>query len=166
MKVHSLTTIMRLNAHLSASELIWDSFASQMESVIGMCRTILNHPHADIVFGERSFSFDMGILYPVLTAAMCCRDRRLRREALDLLCTRPWREGQWMSLVCADLARFILETEEEGVETERIPEWARARLTGVDTVEENCKGTLHCVRGVGDSAVFFQSVRDWSGMQD
>ncbi|TVY15412.1 hypothetical protein LARI1_G007646 [Lachnellula arida] len=95
-----------------------------------------------------------------------CRDRRLRRDALDLLCTRPWREAQWMSLVCADVARFKLETEEDGVETDHIPEWARVRLTGVDVTEKEWKGTLHGIRGVGDSAVLIQSVRNWSGMGD
>jgi hypothetical protein len=164
MKVHSLTTTLRLSGHLSTTELIWDSFTPQMESLIGMSRTILNHPHAEIIFGEGAFTFDMGLIYPLLTPAMNCRHRGLRREALDLLCMRPWKEAQWMSLVCADAVRFIIETEEEGVETDFIPEWARVRLSGVDIVEEEWKGTLHCIRGVGGSAVHIQSLRDWSGM--
>ncbi|TVY41278.1 hypothetical protein LCER1_G008849 [Lachnellula cervina] len=166
MKVHSLNTTMRLNSHLSPTELIWDSFTPQMETLVGMCRTILNHPHADIVFGEGGFTFDMGLIYPLLTPAINCRDRRLRRDALDLLCTRPWREAQWASLVCADVARFKLETEEDGVETDHIPEWARVRLTGVDVIEKERKGTLQGIRGVGESAVHIQSVRNWSGMGD
>ncbi|TVY22458.1 hypothetical protein LHYA1_G009072 [Lachnellula hyalina] len=166
MKIHSLNTTMRLNGHLSSTELIWDSFAPQMENLVGMCRTVFNHPHADIVFGEGVFTFDMGLIYSLLTSAIHCRDRRIRRDALDLLGTRPWREAQWMSLLCADVARFNMETEEDGVGTEYIPEWARVRLTGLDIIEKEWRGTLHGIRGVGDSAVHIQSVRNWSGMGD
>jgi len=70
-----------------------------------------------------------------------------------------------MSLVCADMARFKMETEEDGVETEYTPEWARVTLTGVDVIEEEWKGTLHGIRGVSDSAVHIKSVRNWSTME-
>ncbi|TVY78303.1 Beauvericin cluster-specific repressor BEA4 [Lachnellula suecica] len=166
MKVHSLTTTIRLSIHLSPTELITDSLTPQMESLIGMSRTILNHPYAEVIFGEGSFTFDMGLIYPLVTPAFSCRNRKLRRDALDLLCTRFWREAQWMSLISADMARFIMETEESGVETEYIPDWARVRLGGVEIVAEEHKGTMHCVRGVGESAVHIESVRDWSDLVD
>lgn len=166
MKVHSVASTMHLTCRFSTTQLIWDSFTPQMQSLVGMSRTVLNHPYSEVVFNERSFTFDMGLIYPLLTAAACCRDRRIRREAIELLSTRTWREAQWMTQMSADIAIFMLETEEEGVETEFIPEWARARLTGVDIVKEERRTILHCIRGVGSSAVHIESVRDWSNMRD
>jgi hypothetical protein len=58
-------------------------------------------------------------------------------------------------------ARFIIEVEEEGVEGNWIPEWARARITGIDVNREERVARLQCVRGTGEWAVRRESLRDW-----
>jgi len=165
MKVHSLSSSMHLACRFSTTQLIWDSFTPQMESLVDMSRTILKHPYSDVVFSGRSFTFDVGLIHPLLTPAVCCRDRRIRREAIELLSTRTWREAQWVSRLSADVAIFMMETEEEGVETDFIPEWARAKLTAVDVGKEDRRTILHCTRGVGSSAVHIESARDWSNLR-
>lgn len=52
---------------------------------------------------------------------------------------------------------------EEASETDYIPESARVRLTGCD-VDVQRTATLHCVQGVGESAVFRSCLKDWSSM--
>lgn len=65
------------------------------------------------------------------------------------------------STSAADVARFIMEVEEEGVEGNWIPEWARARITGIDVNREERVARLQCVRGTGEWAVRRESLRDW-----
>ena len=45
-----------------------------------------------------------------------------------------------------------MECEEDGVETDYIPEWARGRLSGIDADLESHVMKLECIRGVGESA--------------
>jgi hypothetical protein len=51
--------------------------------------------------------------------------------------------------------------EEEGVEDGWIPEWARARLLGVDFHDDRVRAVkITCVRGVGEDAAV--KVKQWS----
>ena len=54
------------------------------------------------------------------------------------------------STSAADVARFIIEVEEEGVEGNQIPEWARARITGIDVKGGERVARLQCIRGTGE----------------
>ncbi|KAG9238755.1 hypothetical protein BJ875DRAFT_14408 [Amylocarpus encephaloides] len=158
MKVHSLTTTLSLADHLKKSELQIDNFLPEMESLVYFSKKLLEHPH--YVRGE--FAFDMGLIYPLIIPTLNCRDRKLRREAIDLLAVKPWREAHWDSGHAADVARLVMQVEEEGVETDFIPEWARVRSFSIDIKMETGIAHLTCLRGVGDSAVRVKGVLDWS----
>ena len=69
------------------------------------------------------------------------------------------RRAEWGSEATAEVARFLMEVEEEGVATEYIPEWARARLCGVDGDLEKRTMHLQCIRGVGEFATHKEVVR-------
>jgi hypothetical protein len=62
----------------------------------------------------------------------------------------------------ADGARFIMENEEDDVETEYIPESARARLVRVEVDVERRLAHIQCVQGIGVDAVLKSATRDWS----
>ena len=51
-----------------------------------------------------------------------------------------------------------MEVEEEGIETDFIPEWARARLSGIEVNTETGQARVSCIRGTGESAVSEYSV--------
>lgn len=159
LKVHSLAITVRSAGHLSNTELVYDNFMPEFRQIISLSKTLLTHPHADKFFAEGKFCFDMGLIYPLMTPAMSCRDRILRREAISLLGIRPWREAQWSSEPSVDVATFLMDVEEEGVETEYIPEWARARLSGVNADMEEKTLRLQCIRGVGKRAVHKEQMR-------
>jgi len=92
----------------------------------------------------------MGLVYPLLNLASNCRDRRPGREAIEMISGRAWREAGWVCQMCADTVLFLREIEEGGVEIDYIPEWARARLTGIDSNLEERAAHLRCIRGVGE----------------
>ncbi|KAH7336354.1 hypothetical protein BKA65DRAFT_32566 [Rhexocercosporidium sp. MPI-PUGE-AT-0058] len=159
LKIHSLTMTVRLAGHLSKSEMVYDTFMSEFKQIIFLADVVLKHRHVHKFFAGGAFSFDMGLIYPLMTPAMSCRDRTLRREAIALLFIRPWREAQWHSQTSADIAQFLMEVEEEGVETADIPEWARARLSGVIADLEKRSLHLYCIRGVGENTTQRDSLR-------
>jgi len=123
MKIHSITTALSLADHLSTSELHWDALLPEMKSIVYFSKKLLEHP----AYVKGQFAFDMGLIYPLIFPALNCRDRKLRREAIDLLSEDPWREAHWDSAHTADTTKFVMQVEEEGVETEFIPEWARVK---------------------------------------
>ncbi len=73
---------------------------------------------------KASFALDLGIIPPLFVVATKCRDRRLRRDAINLLMSSPRREGMWDSVLCGRVARWIMEIEEED-----LPIYGRARTT-------------------------------------
>jgi hypothetical protein len=105
----------------------------------------------------------MGLIYPLIMPTLNCRDRKLRREAIDLLSETPWREAHWDSAHAADVAKFVMQVEEEGIETDYIPEWARVSSFEVDIQMSTGIVYLSCLRGVGEAAVTVEGTLDWSG---
>lgn len=164
LKIHSLTTRIQLAGHVSNSEMIYDNFKVEFEKIVSLGKVLLNNQHVEKFFAEGSFSLDLGLIYCLTATAISCRDRHLRREAIALLSSRSWREAQWGSETCTDVAKWILEVEEDGVETEHIPEWARARLSSIDANLETKTAHLYCVRGVGDYLTHKDTVRYWGDM--
>jgi hypothetical protein len=74
------------------------------------------------------FNFELGINPILLMTAQLCRSRTLRREAVALLRLHDCREGIWDSTAMAEIGEYYIALEEEGVETEFIPESARIRV--------------------------------------
>ena len=52
---------------------------------------------------------------PLFVVGTKCRDRKLRREAINLLTASPRREGMWDSVLCGRVASWIMGIEEEGL---------------------------------------------------
>ncbi|KAH6679411.1 hypothetical protein B0J14DRAFT_296996 [Halenospora varia] len=157
-KAHSIVASLRVADHLAQTELHWDNHISQMQTIVSIGRILLNHP----LWVERQFSFDGGLIVPLMLVAMKCRGRMLRREAIDLLGKRYWREAHWCSTTNAEAGRILVDLEEEGVETDFIPEWARVDIIGVKMCQETETVRLTYIRGAGDTAERHECVRDWS----
>jgi hypothetical protein len=51
-----------------------------------------------------TFSFDYGVVNPLYTASLACRDPIIWREAILLLASRPRREGIWGSAMYGTIA--------------------------------------------------------------
>src|SRR6266487_1714055 len=109
---------------------------------------VLDHPSSNVRFTESAFSFDMGFVYSFIKQPRPASSERGNRDDF-------WESlGGWVSQMCADTVVFLVEVEGNGVETDYIPEWARARPTGVDANLEERTAHLPSIRGVGESAVY------------
>ncbi|KAI5924363.1 hypothetical protein F4810DRAFT_139856 [Camillea tinctor] len=61
---------------------------------------------------KASFSADLGIVPPLFVVATKCRDRIVRRQAIQLLRTSSRREGMWDSELAAHIGYWIMTIEE------------------------------------------------------
>lgn len=159
LKIRSTALSIRLAGTILVSELHYDRYLPEFQRIVSLARPMVENPQN---FTEGSFCFDQGFIYELALVAFSCRDRSVRREAIELLGLKDWREGSWGSRRVADGARFIMETEEEGIETEYIPESVRARLVRIEVDVERRLAHIQCLRGIGVDAVLKSAVRDWS----
>ena len=74
----------------------YDVFLPEFEELLQLARyltgTCLQYKHC-----EPKFGLDLGVVSPLLVVVLRCRDRRIRREVLDVLFSNPNREGPWVS---------------------------------------------------------------------
>ncbi|KFA63226.1 hypothetical protein S40285_04920 [Stachybotrys chlorohalonatus IBT 40285] len=87
-----------------------------------------------------SFSADLGIVPPLFVVATKCRDPTIRRRAIQLLRSSARREAMWDSAMAAQVAEWIMQREEAGLQVgapmsnlaARIPEPRRIMIKTVD----------------------------------
>ncbi len=60
-----------------------------------------------------SFSADLGIVPPLYVVATKCRDRTIRRQAIQLLRSSARREGMWDSELMSRIGMWVMDIEEE-----------------------------------------------------
>jgi len=125
-----------LYGELTHTEMIYDTFLPEFTEIVTLSRSFFTHPDSEKIFPKGGFCSNNGLIYPLRLVADKCRDRNLRREAIALISSRPWREGCWWSRSNAQLGAWLMGIEEEGVEGQFVPEWARARLLDVDFYED------------------------------
>jgi hypothetical protein len=95
------------------------------------------------------FCIDVGVVPALDIVIKMCRDREVRREALRLLRSYPRMEGVWDSALIAEIGQWIVGVEEEGMERDFIPEYARVRLTKVEADIPAKRAKLECARKAG-----------------
>lgn len=157
LKIRSRVLGILLEGELSTTEMVYDSFLPEFNEILTLAKLFFQHPCADKILPEGSYSSNAGLIFPLRIVADRSRDRAMRREAIGLLKSRVWRESSFWSTSTAQISEWLMEIEEEGVETEYIPEWARARLVQLE-FDEVRRVSVKCVRGVGDR----QEVREAS----
>ena len=153
LKIRSNVLPILLTGELSTSELVYDAFYPEFEEIVSLASAFFHHPSSAKLIPAGSCNANSGLIFPLRLTAEKCRDRRLRREAIELLLSRQWREASWWwSSSTAQIGQWLISVEEDGVETDYIPEWARARLSGLHYTEEGGvrKSNVECIRGVGE----------------
>ncbi|KAH6682524.1 hypothetical protein B0J14DRAFT_127115 [Halenospora varia] len=156
LKIRANTMMILLHGELATTEMVYDRFLPEFQEIVSLARSFLNHPEIENVLPEGGFSASPGVIYPLRLVADKCRDGTIRRQAISLLRSRPWREGSWWSLSLAQIGNWLMRVEEDGLDLangEVVPEWARARLISVDfrQTENGRFGTTICIRGVGET---------------
>jgi hypothetical protein len=109
-------------------ELIYNSFTSQFKRLTNLARILFNHLHTNTLFGEGSFRFDMGLIVPHLYKGNELLRSTTSSRSYDTAGFEAVERGTLEKCVWYDVAHLMMGMEEDGVETDFIPEWTRAKL--------------------------------------
>lgn len=125
----------------SDNEMEFDTFKGQFKTIVDLALEVVgdeerrarekrcpnphtcnHHKHHSDIFGgyeyiahhiKPSFSADLGIVPPLYVVATKCRDRVIRRQAIQLLRSSARREGMWDSELVARIGMWVTDIEEE-----------------------------------------------------
>ncbi|CZR52309.1 uncharacterized protein PAC_02186 [Phialocephala subalpina] len=95
-----------------------------LEEIVSLSRKVLAPVPSDPDFIPHSgFGFEGGIITGLRTVGFVFRHRRLRREAIQLLLDRPWKEGLWDSYMVGKAMEWLADLEDEGLneDEEHVP---------------------------------------------
>lgn len=120
---------------------------------------------------KASFALDLGIVPPLFVVATKCRDRKLRRQAINLLMLSPRREGMWDSKLSGRVAQWIMDVEETGMSPYSaasamhiVPDESRVMVKEILFDMQKREATLRCgTRGAreGDRDARAQETHIW-----
>jgi hypothetical protein len=127
LKTHWSITRILVTLTLQPEEIAFDRYLKEFREIVSLSQSILMNP--DGLAADVAFCFDLGIIAPLHTVAIKCRDRVLRHKALRLLSSCPRREGTWDSALALKSAKWMVDIEEEGMNSKDfIPEESRVKM--------------------------------------
>ena len=125
----------------------YDVHLEEYAEIVALSRLIQSEARNIPRYTDSVFTFDLGIIPGLHLAGKWCRDRKIRRDALELLRNVTCREGVWDHGIAVELDTRLMFMEEEGVESEEIPESARVSLASM-TVDVAARAIdLQIIRG-------------------
>lgn len=104
-------TILRLRYISSYTELLcWGKDQSVYDNHLEIYKEIVEHAKTLLVRGYATcvFGLDVGFIPDLYVVAIRCRDRAVRREAINLLLSKSWRECLWNSTLAGNMARAVM----------------------------------------------------------
>ena len=122
----------------------FDDHLPEFQELVSISRLIID---AKKGFSQSEFSFELGIIPGLHMVAKWCRDRTIRRQAIALLRRYDFREGVWDSLMMAEMDTRMMRLEEDGIETDHIPEHARVKFTNLAVNIVTKSAVIEYVRG-------------------
>jgi len=103
-----------------------DHLSAEFHEIYALSSEIASFIKSD--HNHLNYSFELAVIPAIFVVSRFCRERELRRKAITLLEKFEMSEGTWDSNFSAAFVRKLMELEEEGVETEFVPEGARVRV--------------------------------------
>ncbi|KAE9364117.1 hypothetical protein N431DRAFT_496710 [Stipitochalara longipes BDJ] len=94
--------------------------------------------------GKAIFVFDGSNVSALFIVATRCRDRAVRREAINLLQKYPRREGLWDSSMAVKVSTWVMNMEETGMVDGYVPELSRLRIVKTNLSLSERKATIRC----------------------
>jgi hypothetical protein len=154
LKVHWSITRILISLTLRPAEIAFDQYLKDFREIISLSQSILMNPNG--LNADVAFCFDLGIIAPLHTVAIKCRDRVLRHKALRLLCLCPRREGTWDSALALKSAAWMIGIEEEGMNSKGfIPEESRVKMIVTQCDLHLHKATVKCGQMIAGSPEAF-----------
>ena len=125
-------------------EALSDEFLSDYISIFNLARELLEMDDRSRSPGRPLFIFDDSLVAGLFLVATRCRNRKVRRDVIELLRRHPRREGLWDSLMAAKVATWFMNAEEEGLVGDIIPAHARMKIVKNDFVLSERKAVVRC----------------------
>lgn len=129
LKVQMLVVYASLCVMSTSEETTHDAYTDVFSDMADISAEAVAAKRDRLWLKRTNFSFDSGIIIPLYLAVMKCRDRVVRRRIISSLVSTGWREGLWDSVFAGRLGQWAMEVEEEFLEGDYVPGWAR--ISGV-----------------------------------
>ena len=131
LKMQTWCGIISFSTARTNHECHYDDYIEGFAEMVRMAKNVLETSEQART-GSALFAFSIGVTNCIYFVMTKCRDRQLRRAALELLARFPRRDGVWDTAMVAAVGQWIMEKEEQGLRPrEPIPERARVRLMEV-----------------------------------
>lgn len=102
------------------TEMLFDEYTNLFQEIVTKAQQILTT--SEDPSNTSRFTLDMGTILPLTVTALKCRDRRIRRQAINLLWSKARREGLCFdTILVARLCAWISSIEGDGVQDESLP---------------------------------------------
>lgn len=142
---------MFLQVSVVRGESHWDGLTQHFEEIIVKSAKVVERSRTAGPNQPGPFAFELGIIPPLHITAVKCRDPRIRRQAIALLLSYPYREGCWDAFQLAKVDSWIMKLEEEGADGFGfIPEESRWRLGEVKTNAQERWISVKCIQDTYD----------------
>ncbi|KAF2438279.1 hypothetical protein P171DRAFT_437326 [Karstenula rhodostoma CBS 690.94] len=131
LQIQALNAKVTLAGILYVDEMGYDAHFSDFTSIIALSHDVVRIRNAgsSTSYFSGLFVLDLGLVVPLFTLLLKCRDRVLRYQGIEIL--KQWHvEGWWDPLLIIAICRCIIDVEEEEMVGGGIPAEARATLTG------------------------------------
>jgi hypothetical protein len=122
-----------------------DAFLQDHITIVDLARDSLeNFPSAESSPKRAVFLFDDSLVAGLFHVATRCRERDVRRRAIQLLQRHPRREGLWDSEMAVKVSTWVMNQEEEGMINGYVPETARLRIVNTELRLSERKAIIRC----------------------
>jgi len=106
-------------------EILYDSCTHTFKEIVEICTEALTARCRLPYTEQTNFSLSHSFIIPLYMTVLKCRDRAIRRDAIAILLATQWREGVWDSFVAGHVGHWVMQVEEEFLEDDYVPGWAR-----------------------------------------
>ncbi|CZR70221.1 uncharacterized protein PAC_20122 [Phialocephala subalpina] len=144
LRLYSLTLGIVVKGTTFTEETSYDTFLPLFREIITLSRTISTNLLA-ITNQQPAFHFHLSIISPLFTLLLRCRDRSLRREAIEILRMKQF-DGPWDRYMVAAVGKWIMDLEEAGEVEGFVPEEKRVRLSRMVMSMERRSVLMQAVR--------------------
>jgi hypothetical protein len=120
----------------TGGEMAADSYFDDFEELVHYAEKLVR-PGVGMATPQ-PLSFEIQLLAPLYDTALKCRHPTIRRRALELLQSVPWREGIWNAHHAYVTARRVIELEEGTLDEQGLPD-ETSRLRGLPLPDERSR---------------------------
>jgi hypothetical protein len=131
LQIQALNAKITLAGLLYVDEMGYDDHLDDFTSIISLSHDVVRIRNAwsSISYFTGLFVLDIGLVVPLFTLLLKCRDRKLRCQGIEIL--EQWHvEGWWDPLLILAICKAVIDVEEREMVNGKISAEARATLTG------------------------------------